>query len=210
MLFKTNYNKKGGCIKEIFEWFGTIVMAIALGLFITANIGSITQIKEQSMEPSFIENDKVIIYKLGYMFNGPKKGDVIILNKNATQKGIIVNMINEFKDVVENITYRFTGIIEKKNLIKRVVGVEGDLIDIKNGKVYINNMVESGYDFQGNTLEHSDFSYPIEIPKGKVFVLGDNRENSLDSRALGLIDLSQVKGKAKFRIWPFDRIGMIK
>lgn len=210
MLFKSDYNKKSGFIKEVIEWLGTFAIAIVIGLFITANIGSLTKIKEQSMEPSFIENDRVIIYKLGYMFKSPKKGDVIILNKNSIEKGFFINMKNEFQDIVENINYKFTGIIEKKNLIKRVVAVEGDVINLVDGKVYINNEVESGYDFQGKTYGNSEITYPLEIPKDKLFVLGDNRENSLDSRILGLIDLAQVKGKAKFRIWPINRIGKIK
>ena len=155
------------------------------------------------------EHDKLIIYKLGYNFKGPNRGDVIILNKNPTEKGIFINMINEGKDIIENIKYRFTGIIEKKNLIKRVVAIPGDQVNIKNGLVYVNGEVESGYQFQGQTYSNSDLVFPLEIPEDSVFVLGDNRENSLDSRGLGLIDYSQIKGKALLRFWPIDRIGKI-
>ena len=144
MLFKTNYKNKNSFLKESFEWISTIIITILVALFITSNIISTTQIKEQSMEPSFKENDKLIIYKLGYNFKGPNRGDVIILNKNPTEKGLFINMINEGKDIVENIKYRFTGIIEKKNLIKRVVAIPGDKVDIKDGLVYVNGEVESG------------------------------------------------------------------
>lgn len=209
MLFKTKYENKNNFFKEISEWLSTIVITVLVALFITSNIVSTTQIKEQSMEPSFKENDKVIIYKLGYYFKGPKRGDVIILNKNPIEKGLFINMINEGKDIIENIKYRFTGIIEKKNLIKRVVAVPGDKVDIKDGLVYINGEVESGYNFQGKTYSISDMNYPIEIPNDKVFVLGDNRENSLDSRSIGLINYSQIKGKALVRFWPVNRIGKI-
>ncbi len=209
MLFKTNYDKKSSFFKELSEWVLTIVITILVALFITSNIISTTQIKEQSMEPSFKEDDKLIIYKLGYNFNGPKRGDVIILNKNPTEKGIFINMVNEGKDIIENIKYRFTGIIEKKNLIKRVVGIPGDSVDIREGLVYVNSEVESGYEFQGQTYANSDLDFPIEVPENKVFVLGDNRENSLDSRGLGFIHYSQIKGKAMFRFWPFDRIGKV-
>ncbi len=209
MLFKTKYENKNNFFKEISEWLSTIVITVLVALFITSNIVSTTQIKEQSMEPSFKENDKVIIYKLGYYFNGPKRGDVIILNKNPIEKGLFINMINEGKDIIENIKYRFTGIIEKKNLIKRVVAIPGDKVYIKDGLVYINGEVESGYNFQGKTYSISDMNYPIEIPNDKVFVLGDNRENSLDSRSIGLINYSQIKGKALVRFWPVNRIGKI-
>ncbi len=210
MLYKTNYTKKASIFKTIFDWVLTIGIAIIISLFIVSNIGTITQIKEQSMEPTFKENDRVIVYKIRYQFKGPKKGEVIILHKDKINKGILINMLNEAKDIISNISYRFTGKIEKKNLIKRVVGVPGDVIDIRDGNVYVNDEIEQGYDFTGSTYERSDFSYPIEIPEGKVFVLGDNREYSLDSRGLGLIDYSQIKGKVTFRIWPLNRIGRIK
>lgn len=209
MLFKSNYQNKNNFFKEFAGWVSTIFITVLVALFITSNIVSTTQIKEQSMEPSFKENDKLIIYKLGYNFKGPNKGDVIILNKNPTNKGIFINMINEGKDIIENIKYRFTGVIEKKNLIKRVVAIPGDKVNIKDGLVYINGEVESGYEFQGQTYASSDLVYPIEVPNDSVFVLGDNRENSLDSRGLGLIDYSQIKGKALLRFWPMDRIGKI-
>lgn len=209
MLFKTNYKSKNSFLKEISEWVSTIFITVLVALFITSNIISTTQIKEQSMEPSFKENDKLIIYKLGYNFKGPNRGDVIILNKNPTEKGIFINMINEGKDIIENIKYRFTGIIEKKNLIKRVVAIPGDQVNIKNGLVYVNGEAESGYQFQGQTYSNSDLVFPLEIPEDSVFVLGNNRENSLDSRGLGLIDYSQIKGKALLRFWPIDRIGKI-
>lgn len=209
MLFKTNYKTKNSFLKEVSEWVFTILITVLVALFITSNIISTTQIKEQSMEPTFKEDDRLIIYKLGYNFRGPNRGDVIILNKNPIEKGLFINMINEGNDIIENIKYRFTGIIEKKNLIKRVVGIPGDKVDIKDGLVYINGEVEGGYQFQGQTYSTSDIVYPIEVPNDKVFVLGDNRENSLDSRGLGLIDYSQIKGKALFRFWPINRIGKI-
>lgn len=209
MLFKTNYKNRNSFLKEVSEWGSTILITVLVALFITSNIISTTQIKEQSMEPSFKENDKLIIYKLGYNFKGPNRGDVIILNKNPIEKGLFINMINESKDIIENIKYRFTGIIEKKNLIKRVVAIPGDKVDIKDGLVYVNGEVESGYQFQGQTYSTSDIVYPIEVANDKVFVLGDNRENSLDSRGLGLIDYSQIKGKALLRFWPINRIGKI-
>lgn len=210
MIFKTTKIKRTCILKNIVEWVLTLGIAIVISLFIVSNIGGITQIKEQSMEPTFKENDKVIVYKLGYYISEPQKGDIIILNKNKTKKGIFTNMISEGKDIINHIVSRFTGKIQKDNLIKRVVATPGDIIDIKNGIVYINNKVEEGYPYDGSTYENSEFSYPIEIPKGKVFVLGDNRENSLDSRGLGLIDYTQIKGKVNFRIWPLNRFGKVK
>lgn len=210
MIFKVTKTRKSPIYRVLLDWISTIVIAVVISLFIVSNIATITQIKEQSMEPTFKEDDRVIVYKLGYHFVGPKRGDLIILDKNKIEKGFLISMVNEGKDIVNNISSRFTGVIKKNNLIKRVVAVPGDTLDIKNGIVYINGKEESGYKFTGLTYENSNFSYPLEIPVDKVFVLGDNRENSLDSRGLGLIDYSQIKGKVSFRLWPLSRLGIVK
>lgn len=210
MLFKVTPRRKRFYIKEIFEWIFVVGIAFIITLFIISNIGSLTQVKEQSMEPTFIENDRLIINKIGYILGEPKRGDIVILNKVNTEKGLLINMLNEFNDIKDNIQYRFTGIIEKNNLIKRVVGVPGDEIDIRDGEVFVNGKVEEGYSFKGKTFGESSLKYPLEVPDGKVFVLGDNREYSLDSRALGLIDYSQLKGKVFLRIWPLNRIGLVR
>ena len=210
MNFNNNYKPKKSFIKVLIEWSITIIVSVVISLFIISNIVSLTQIKEQSMEPTFKENDRVIIYKLGYLLEEPERGDIIILNKINNEKGIFINMINEAKDIIDNIKYRFTGIIEKNNLIKRVIGVYGDIINIKNGYIYVNGQLQEEQYSNGLTNASSNLAYPVEVPEGKVFVLGDNREYSLDSRDLGFIDVIQIKGKAIFRILPTSRFGSVK
>lgn len=210
MNFNNNYKPKKSFIKVLIEWSITIIVSVVISLFIISNIVSLTQIKEQSMEPTFKENDRVIIYKLGYLIEEPERGDLVILNKVNNEKGLFINMINEAKDIVDNVKYRFTGVIEKNNLIKRVIGVYGDIINIQNGYIYINGQLQEEQYANGLTKAGSNLSYPVEIPEGKVFVLGDNRENSLDSRDLGFIDLIQIKGKAIFRILPTSRFGSVE
>lgn len=203
------YQARKNRFRIVLEWIVTIAIALIFSLFILANVLSLTQVKEESMHPTFNENDKIIVYKLGYFFDEPERGDVVILDKNIHERGIIDNIIHEVRDIKDNIIYRFTGTIEKNILIKRVVGVYGDIIDIRDGQLYVNGQrLEEAY-IHGQTVANSNISYPIEVPKGKVFVLGDNRENSLDSRDLGFIDLESLKGKAVFRVFPFGSIGLI-
>ncbi|WFA07697.1 signal peptidase I [Tissierella sp. Yu-01] len=209
MNYNFNYKPKKSFIKTFLEWSFTLVIAIVVSLFIVSNIISITQIKEQSMEPTFKENDRVIINKFVYLIGEPLRGDIIILNKVNDEKGLIINMFNEGKDIIANIKYRFTGEIEKNNLIKRVIGIEGDIIDIENGYILINGKQQEENYVSSLTEPDTKFEYPIEVPTGKVFVLGDNRENSLDSRHLGFIDIEQIKGKAIYRVFPFGRIGAV-
>lgn len=209
MNYNFNYKPRKSFIKIFMEWVFTIIIAIVVSLFIVSNIISVTQIKEQSMEPSFKENDRVIINKFVYIIGEPLRGDIVILNKANHEKGLIINMINEGKDIIENIKYRFTGEIEKNNLIKRVIGIEGDIIDIKDGYILINGKRQDENYVKSLTEPDTKFEYPIEVPEGKVFVLGDNRGNSLDSRHLGYIDIEQIKGKAIYRVFPFGRIGAV-
>lgn len=209
MNYNFNYKPRKSFVKILLEWSFTLVIAIVVSLFIVSNIVSITQIKEQSMEPTFKENDRVIINKFVYIIGEPLRGDIVILNKVNDEKGLIVSMINEGKDIIANIKYRFTGEIEKNNLIKRVIGIEGDIIDIANGYILINGKLQEENYVSSLTEPDTKFEYPIEVPSGKVFVLGDNRENSLDSRHLGFIDIEQIKGKAVYRVFPFGRIGAV-
>lgn len=197
-------------LRNFIEWIVTFLVALLIALFIISNIMTLTQVKERSMEPTFIENDRVVVYKLGLLFNEPEKGDIVILNRAIDEKGIIKNMMNEGKDVYGNIKYRFTGEIEKNNLIKRVIGTQGDIINIKDGNLYINNELQQEMYIKGSTPAKSSVNYPIEVPEGKVFVLGDNREYSLDSRDFGLIEIEQVKGKVIFRVLPFSRFGKVQ
>lgn len=197
-------------LRNLIEWIITFLVALLIALFIISNIITLTQVKERSMEPTFVENDRVIVYKLGLIFNEPKKGDIVILNRAIDEKGIIKNMINEGKDIYSNITSRFTGEIKKNNLIKRVIGVEGDIINIEDGNLYINNKLQEEEYIKGSTPAKSSIDYPLEVPEGKVFVLGDNREHSLDGRDFGLIDTEQVKGKVIFRVLPLSGFGRLK
>ena len=93
-----------------------------------------------------------------------------------------------------------------KRFVKRVIGVPGDVIDIHDGQVYVNGVKESGDYVLGTTPAFSG-EYPLTVPPGKLFVMGDNREISKDSRNFGCIDARSVEGKAVMIIWPLSRIG---
>ena len=195
-------------VSSLSSWLVSIIVAVVVALFIVSNIVSFTMIMEVSMEPTLYENDRILVNRLGYMIGKPQRNDVVILNKVNDEKGLIINMLNEAKDIADNIKFRFTGEIEKNNLIKRVVAVEGDLVDIRDGNLYINGLIEENDNVRGDTYSY-DLEFPVQVPEGEVFALGDNREFSLDSRHIGFIKINQIKGKALLRILPFNNFGLI-
>jgi len=156
-----------------------IAIAFAIGIFIRP-----TLVQETSMEPNIYPNDYLIMSKQSYTFGEMHRGDVII-----------------FKSDLETENHH------KKLLIKRVIGLPGDVITITGGNVWINgSRVKENYIAEGGTP--GDI-YNLVVPKGKLFVMGDHRVVSIDSRKLGCINQDRVKGKAVFRLYPFNKIGAI-
>ena len=192
--------------KEIGSWIIVIVVALVLSLFIDSTIIAKAEVEQSSMENTLFEGQQLIVNKLSYTFDEPKRGDIIIFLENEEKGNIIDNFIRSVKN-------RFSSsdeiAAEQERLVKRVIGVAGDEIDIQNGYVYINGeRLEESY-VNGITLP-GNLKLPITVGEGELFVIGDNREVSRDSRDFGPIDVKQVEGKAVFRVYPFNQIGKVE
>jgi signal peptidase I len=193
-------------LKEIGSWIVVIVVALVLSLFIDSTIIAKAEVEQSSMENTLFEGQQLIVNKLSYTFDEPKRGDIIIFLENEEKGNIIDNFIRSVKN-------RFSSsdeiAAEQERLVKRVIGVAGDEIDIQNGYVYINGeRLEESY-VNGITLP-GNVKLPITVGEGELFVIGDNREVSRDSRDFGPIDVKQVEGKAVFRVYPFNQIGKVE
>ncbi|HBI72796.1 MAG TPA: signal peptidase I [Lachnospiraceae bacterium] len=193
-------------LKEIGSWIVVIVVALVLSLFIDSTIIAKAEVEQSSMENTLFEGQQLIVNKLSYTFDEPKRGDIIIFLENEEKGNIIDNFIRSVKN-------RFSSsdeiAAEQERLVKRVIGVAGDEIDIQNGYVYINGeRLEESY-VNGITLP-GNLKLPITVGEGELFVIGDNREVSRDSRDFGPIDVKQVEGKAVFRVYPFNQIGKVE
>ncbi|MBN2259028.1 MAG: signal peptidase I [Clostridiales bacterium] len=179
-------------LKEIIEWIKSIAFALVI-VFIFNIFFGITTVYNTSMVPTLVEGNMLIITKISKI----EFGDVVTFKTDITLTQNDIETLSPIKRlfVSENTT---------KNLIKRVIGLPGDKIEIRDGKVYVNNLkLEEPYI---NTVTNGDILIE-EIPAGKYFVMGDNRAVSLDSRSdfIGLIDEERIIGKAFFRFWPiFD------
>lgn len=171
--------------KEIFEWVKTIIISLIIALVITTFMKP-TIVKHYSMQPTLDENDFLIINRLLYTRGTPERGDIIVFESNQMDNNG-----------------------DQKLLIKRIIGLPGEEIQIRGGQVYINEellaepYLEDDYT-HGNIQQF--------IPENALFVMGDHRNNSLDSRNedLGLVDFEDIVGKAFVRLYPFSEIGFIE
>lgn len=204
--------------KEITEWSFCIFIALFLALWTRYYIFTSTVVKQSSMYPTLKENQRVILNRTKRLNNGKyQRGDIVTFEKPANVKTIkdvdISTTIAKYKEGPKTLIDKFLYYnleITKINYIKRVIGVEGDRVEIKNNAVYINGeLLQEDY-IQKNVITKEKYFNDVIVPKGMVYVLGDNRNNSTDSRTFGCIPLDKVEGKVTFRYLPFKDFGKIK
>lgn len=172
-------------MKTIWEWTKTIVISLIIALIITTFIRP-TLVKGYSMYPTLEENDYLIIERIPYTTHEPSKGDIIVFKSELTQ--------DDGKE---------------KDLVKRVIGLPGDKIKVVDGKVSVNDIELKEEYING---DFTDGYIDTIVPDGFIFVMGDNRPNSLDSRdpRVGFVKIDDIIGKAFVRLYPFKKIGLLK
>lgn len=192
---------------EIREWVVTLVGAFVLVMLLNTKVFATTRVQQSSMQDTLMEGQHLFVEKFTYNFVNPSKGDIIVFIENNS----VFSIVEEIKIFLIDMKEVFKPVQEKSNirLVKRVIGTPGDLVDIKDGRVFVNGEELSEPYVKGETNKR-DFEFPVTVPKGKYIVLGDNRGVSKDSRIFGFIDRSQVEGRAVFRLWPFDKAGKLK
>ncbi|EQG70276.1 signal peptidase I [Clostridioides difficile DA00142] len=171
--------------KEVVEWIKVIVIALVLAFAITRFIVP-TIVKGESMYPTLVERDYLIVNRIAYKVGEPKYKDIIVFKTDLTEENG-----------------------KKKDLVKRVIGVPGDHVKIQDSKVYVNDKLLDETSYIHNNRTDGDID--IVVPEGKLFAMGDNREKSLDSRydEVGLVDEHTILGKFLVRLYPFSKIGTI-
>ena len=169
---------------ELLEWGKTFGLAVVLALGIRTFVAEARYIPTPSMVPTLKVNDRLLVEKMSYRFREPKRGDIVVFSPTEELKR-------------QGHTYDF---------IKRVIGLPGETIEVKHGKVYVNQRaIEEKY-----ILAPAIDSYgPVVVPQNEYLVLGDNRNNSYDSHEWGFVPRSNLIGRASVRFYPFDRIGSL-
>lgn len=202
---KTNW------LKEIGEWVVCFVIAYAIYLVISSIFGTIAGIKQSSMYPTAKEGDRVLISRRVLYSKTLSRGDVVIIEEpigSATKEDPIAKY--EKKTGLSYFVYNIMG-LGKRSYIKRIIGLEKEHLYIsEDGDVYINDeKLEESYLVDGLKTPRTGEVYDVVIPEGYIFVMGDNREGSRDSREIGLIPVEKVEGKVVTRIWPLTKIGKL-
>lgn len=174
---KAGQRSETNWLREVLE---TLIPAVLLAVVINLFLAQATRVFGQSMEPNLHTDQRIVVEKLSYRFHLPQRGDVVVLRlpSNTTEL-----------------------------LIKRVIALPGDTMEIHEGQVWVNGQaVDEPY----LTQPTMGMMAPQVIPDGHVFVLGDNRGFSNDSRAFGPVPLEHIVGHAWLSYWPPDQIGFVE
>lgn len=183
---------------------GLVLMAFVLALIIRTFLFQAFFIPSPSMEPTLIQGDRVLVNKIPYYFHDPRRGDIIVFsnpNPEATpSRGFVGGF---FHWLFQGLGFQQP---ENEDFIKRVVGLPGDVVEGMHGFVYVNGVKLN----EPYLTQHTQPFPATTVPAGKLFVMGDNRGNSLDSRfGLGFVPIDNVIGKAFVKIWPPSRAGLL-
>ncbi|MCE5168035.1 signal peptidase I [Paenibacillus profundus] len=180
---------------ELLEWIKAIAIAVILVVIVRWLLFAPFIVDGPSMEPNFWTGERLIVNKILYEFREPKRGEVVVFHVPQ----------------------------ENRDLIKRVIGVAGDTIEYRGDDLFVNGQkVEEPYIQEALDQAHkndelyNDRNFPNDliqqnkVPEGQIFVMGDHRSNSTDSRMLGFIPLSDVIGRADVIFWPISHVKLIQ
>lgn len=167
--------------REVFQWMQSLIFSVIVVALIFTFVGRIMNVRGSSMEPTFSNNDKIITTNIHGDY---KYGDIVVIKRK-----------------------------DSSPLFKRIIAVEGDVIDIdfSLGEVRVNNVLLDEPYINEPTYDNHGMKFPLTVSEDHVFVMGDNRNHSDDSRNpdIGLIDERNIFGKVVFRLYPFNKMGVV-
>lgn len=180
--------KRPSLAYRIFSLAWKLALIFLIAFLLRTFVFQSYRIPSGSMEDTIMTGDQVFAEKISYYFDGPQQGDIVTFDDPE---------------------------IPSRTLIKRVIATEGQTVDLRGGSVYIDGQrLDEPYtdgepSYPLNTAVGTSITYPYTVPEGEIWVMGDNRTNSQDSRYFGSIPVSSVSAKAVFRYWPLNSIGVL-
>jgi signal peptidase I len=194
--------------RKILSWLRdvveTILPALLIVLVVNVFLAQATRVEGQSMEPNIHDDQRLVVEKVSYRFHLPERGDIVVLKPPTWKPLRLDQRVVSWLCTVLPLDCSMN---LPDPLIKRVVALPGETIEIKDGHVYIDGQILEEPYLQQQTLG----SVPLRvITEEHVFVLGDNRGASNDSRSFGEVALSNIVGRAWLRYWPPDDVGLVR
>lgn len=205
-------------IKEILEWVYCIVIAVVLALLVRYYIGTPTIVQQPSMYPTLKEGQRLILNRWIHTTNQtPERGDIITFEAPSKSyvsaaEADLNNPVAVYENEPSNVFSKFRYYvleIGKISYIKRVIALPGEYIKIENGKVYINGEELQESYLQENVITEGGAYTDLVVPEGYIFVMGDNRSQSTDSRRFGCIPIEKIESKVWIRFWPLNLFGTV-
>lgn len=172
--------------KDWFDWLKTLLFAFGIAFIIRIFIISPIIVDGPSMLPTLHDRDQIMVNKFTYHFSEPERFDIVVFHAP-----------------------------DERDFIKRVIGLPGEHVMIENNELHINGEIIKEPFIEKNNIYTNNFRLEMlpgqyeTIPAGYVLVLGDNRNNSTDSRTIGLVPIDEIVGKAAFIYWPIDRVQIL-
>ncbi|MCX5977266.1 MAG: signal peptidase I [Coprothermobacterota bacterium] len=164
-------------VREALGWLSTLFIAGVLTFLVSTFLVGSNEVFSCSMQPTLVEGNRILVSHLAYTLGTPRRGEIVVFDPPVTPAS-------------------------PTPYVKRVIGLAGEQLDIANGKVCINGQELLEPYVKGET--RAIRWVHLLIPPGTVFLMGDNRENSYDSRSFGPVPISSLQGRAVLRYWPLD------
>lgn len=206
-------------VKESIEWLYCILIALVLALIVRYFVGTPTIVQQPSMYPTLKEGQRLILNRWARTAKfTPVRGDIITFEAPSSFSQIydadLENPVAKYENEPNGIIGKFIYYvleIKKTSYIKRVIALPGEHVEIENSKVYINGkLLAEPYLQQGVITDKTGPYIDIIVPEGTVFVMGDNRGQSTDSRRFGCIPYAKIESKVSIRFWPLNLFGIVK
>ena len=211
-------------LREIIEWLICIIIAVALALVVRYYIGTPTIVQQTSMDPTLKPNDRLWLNRWGRTTKQlPERGEIITFEAPSVISVDEINYDNPvaiYNNKPQSLLEKFKYYVletDKRSYIKRVIGLPGEYIEIKDGNVYIDGkQLNEPYLTAGVVTDmvqgsrSESFFTNFTVPENCVFAMGDNRPGSTDCRAFGCIPLEKIEGTVAFRFWPTSKFGGVE
>lgn len=214
MDYNENNQDKKPFRQKIISLLKIVIIALMINILIKGFLIRAYTVESGSMENTLMVQDRVVTEVVSRYFTQPARGDIIVFvfpdtNMKTGEQKIRMNTFEYSKYVISSLLRLQKPTVVEEEYVKRIIGLPGDIVDIKNSKVYVNGeMINEPYLVNQNitNITSSNIKFPYTVPSNQYFVLGDNRQNSNDSRQWGTVPYENIIGKAMFVYFPISNI----